>query len=100
MKEEKERNPKKARVTGAIWGAILGILLGTAMSSALAPLVKKEVLRALLVEGVSVGIPKVESALGFFNFSLGFTLRFTLLSGFFMLLVGGLMLLLPFKKDN
>lgn len=100
MKEEKERGSKKARIMGAIWGAILGILLGTAVSSALAPLIKKGVLKTLLVEGVTVGIPRIETTLGFFSFSLGFTLHFTLLSGFFMLLVGGLMLLLSFKKDN
>ncbi len=100
MKEEKERSSKKARVMGVIWGAILGILLGTAVSSALTPLLKKGVLKTLLVEGMSVGIPRIETTLGFFSFSLGFTLRFTLLSGFFMLLLGGLMLLLPFKKDT
>ena len=57
-------------------------------------------MKTLLVNGVAIGIPKIESSLGFFGFTFGFTLRFTLLSGFFMLLVGGLMLVLPFKKEG
>ncbi len=100
MSEEKRSKARNPRLAGAIWGAILGILLGTAVSSALAPVVPEGLLKTLLVGGVKVGIPQIGTSLGFFDLTFGFSLRFTLLSGFFMLLVGGLMLVLPFKKDS
>ncbi|NLI98595.1 hypothetical protein GX441_08060 [bacterium] len=91
---------KKKKITWTIWGAILGILLGTATSSAIAHLVKPQWLKNLLVEGVAIGFPEISTSLGFFSLHFGFSLRFTLLSGLFMIIIGGVMLLVSFREDS
>lgn len=78
----------------------MGILLGTACSSALARVVQAPWLKVLLVDGVHIGIPDLKTSLGFFSLTIGFSLRFTLLSGFFMLLFAALLLFLRFPEDK
>lgn len=89
----------RTRLRGALWGALMGVVLGTACSSAIEPIVKTPWLNALLVKGVEVGVPEFSTSLGFFNLTFGFSFRFTLLSGVFMLGVAALMLFLPFKEN-
>lgn len=89
----------KKRWRSALWGAVLGVLLGTACSSALAPVVRNEILRGLLVEGFEFGIPDFNSSLGFFKLSFGFSFRFTLVSGLFMVGLVLFMLFYHFHED-
>lgn len=83
-----------------MWGALMGVILGTACSSAIEPIVKVPWLKGLLVKGIEVGIPEFTTSLGFFNLTFGFSFRFTLLSGVFMLGVAALMLFLPFREEK
>jgi len=83
-----------------LWGALMGVILGTACSSAIEPIVKVPWLKGLLVKGIEVGIPEFTTSLGFFNLTFGFSFRFTLLSGVFMLGVAALMLFLPFREEK
>jgi len=78
----------------------MGVILGTACSSAIEPIVKVPWLKGLLVKGIEVGIPEFTTSLGFFNLTFGFSFRFTLLSGVFMLGVAALMLFLPFREEK
>ncbi|MEA3312124.1 MAG: hypothetical protein U9Q76_07900 [candidate division WOR-3 bacterium] len=89
----------RKRLWGALWGALLGVILGTACSSAIEPIVNAPWLKGLLVKGIEVGLPEFTTSLGFFNLTFGFSFRFTLLSGLFMLGVAALMLFLPFRED-
>lgn len=93
------KRPRRGRLWGALWGAILGTVLGTASSSAIEPIVKVPWLKGLLVKGIDVGVPRFTTSLGFFELTLGFSFRFTLLSGLFMLGVAALMFFLPFRED-
>lgn len=90
----------RTRLLGALWGALMGVILGTACSSAIEPIVKVPWLKGLLVKGIEVGIPEFTTSLGFFNLTFGFSFRFTLLSGVFMLGVAALMLFLPFREEK
>lgn len=96
---EKKRSGWPRRIWSATWGAVLGIFLGTACSSALARVVQAPWLKALLVDGAQIGIPDINASLGFFSLTFGFSFRFTLLSGFFMLLFAALLLFLHFPED-
>ncbi|TKJ36555.1 hypothetical protein CEE36_11465 [candidate division TA06 bacterium B3_TA06] len=96
----RKRRSLKSRLWGALWGALLGILLGTACSSAIEPIIKAPWLKGLLVNGIDVGVPRFTTSLGFFEITLGFSFRFTLLSGVFMLGVAALMLFLPFREGK
>lgn len=100
MKEKKKGKKWGKRIVGALWGALLGVLMGTALSSALARVAKTEWQKALVVDGFDLGIPEFSASLGFFSIKLGFSLRFTLLSGLFMLAAVLLLLFLPFREDG
>jgi hypothetical protein len=100
VSEKKMPKQMKTRIASALWGGALGALLGTACSSALAPILEAPWLRGLLVEGINVGIPEFSTSLGFFDLTLGFSFRFTLLSGILMLAVAVLMLFLRFREDK
>lgn len=97
-----KKRPKRwrVRIVSALWGGALGALLGTACSSALAPILKAPWLKGLLVEGINVGIPEFSTSLGFFEITLGFSFRFTLLSGIFMLAVAAIMLFLRLREEK
>jgi hypothetical protein len=98
--KKKRKITLRKRITGALWGALLGVLTGTALSSALARVIKADWLKAIVVDGFNVGIPEFSSSLGFFSIKLGFSFRFTFLSGIFMIAAVLLFLLLPFREDG
>lgn len=63
-----------------ILGILLGILVGSLVSELLGYIAPRGVVRDLLVYSVSFGIKPVTLNLGFFTFTIGFSLNFTAVS--------------------